>query len=171
MDTLIILPSYPAEDTKLKAESSKVAGGGPVATGIVAASKLGESAEYIGVLSGDSAGKFLLDDFAKYGVGTENVRIENGYRSFTSVIWLSRDSASRTCVFDRGDLPPLKLDAAKKQIQRPVFNFITHWVSVMSRFTNFLQGLFDYAALLYYISIAGVFLLLTVRVYDKRRWG
>ena len=115
MDTLMILPSYPAEDTKLKAESSKAAGGGPVATGIVAASKLGESAEYIGVLSSDSAGKFLLDDFAKYGVGTENVRIENGYRSFTSVIWLSRDSASRTCVFDRGDLPPLKLDAAKKQ--------------------------------------------------------
>ena len=65
----------------------------------------------------------------------------------------------------------LLLDAAKKQIQNPVINFITHWVSIMSRFTSFLQGLFDYAALLYYISIAGVFLLLTVRVYDKRRWG
>ena len=40
-DTLYNIPSYPKEDTKLRATASKTAGGGPVATGLVAAQKLG----------------------------------------------------------------------------------------------------------------------------------
>ena len=52
-----------------------------------------------------------------------------------------------------------------------VIRFVLDWVSVVSRFTAFSQGIFDFAALLYYVSIAFVFLFLTVRVYEKRRWG
>ncbi len=115
MDTLISVPHYPDEDTKMRALSSKQAGGGPVATGLVAASKLGADVGYVGVLSSDSAGQFLKSDFAKYGVNTDNVDIKDGYRSFTSVIWLSGDTASRTCVFDKGDLPPLKLSEKQKR--------------------------------------------------------
>ena len=48
---------------------------------------------------------------------------------------------------------------------------VISWISVMSRFSNFTNGLFDYAALLYYLSLSFVFLFLTVRVYEKRRWG
>ena len=39
-DTLYSISSYPTEDTKTRATSSKCAGGGPVATGLVAAAKL-----------------------------------------------------------------------------------------------------------------------------------
>lgn len=49
--------------------------------------------------------------------------------------------------------------------------FVISWVSVISRFSAFSQGMFDYSALLYYVSLAFVFLFLTVRVYEKRRWG
>ncbi len=115
MDTLITVPEYPHEDTKMRASGSKAAGGGPVATGLVAASKLGASAGYIGVLSDDNGGKFLKEDFEKYSVDTKNVIVKRGYRSFTSVIWLSEKSASRTCVFDRGDLPKLVLDDDQKE--------------------------------------------------------
>lgn len=115
MDTLISLSAYPTEDTKMRALASKQAGGGPVATGLVAASKLlSEKVGYVGVLSSDSAGRFLLEDFEKYGVDTDNVDIKDGYRSFTSVIWLAMDSASRTCVFDKGNLPPLALSDKQK---------------------------------------------------------
>ena len=48
---------------------------------------------------------------------------------------------------------------------------VISWVSVLSRFSNFSSGIFDYAALLYYASLAFIFLFLTVRVYEKRRWG
>ena len=49
--------------------------------------------------------------------------------------------------------------------------YVIDWVSVMSRFNAFVNGMFDYAALLYYASLSFVFLFLTVRVYEKRRWG
>ncbi|MBR2721590.1 MAG: ABC-2 transporter permease [Clostridia bacterium] len=48
---------------------------------------------------------------------------------------------------------------------------VIDWVSVVSRFGAFGNGVFDYASLLYYASLAFVFLFLTVRVYEKRRWG
>lgn len=115
MDTLITLPEYPAEDTKLRADGLIPAGGGPTATGIVAAAKLGAKCDFIGNLSDDNAGSFLLGDFKKYGVGTDLIDIISGYRSFTSCIWLSKKSSTRTCVFDKGDLPELEL--SQKQIK------------------------------------------------------
>ena len=114
MDTLYNIPTYPAEDTKMRAVSAVPSGGGPVATGLVAAAKLGIDSAYIGNLSSDSGGKYLMSDFEKYGVGTENIRVIDGYRSFTSTIWLCADTSSRTCVFDKGDLPPLALDTHQK---------------------------------------------------------
>ncbi len=49
--------------------------------------------------------------------------------------------------------------------------FVIDWISVVSRYTVFSNGLFDFSALLYYVSLSFVFLFLTVRVYEKRRWG
>ena len=114
-DTLYNIPTYPTEDTKMRATASKTAGGGPVATGLVAAQKLGEETAYIGVLSDDNGGKFLKEDFEKYGVETGLIEVKSGYRSFASVLWLCADTATRTCVFDKGDLPPLVLNDAQKQ--------------------------------------------------------
>lgn len=117
-DTLYSIPTYPTEDTKMRATSSKVAGGGPVATGLVAASKLGESASYIGNFADDSGGDFLKKDFEKYNVGTKFTSTKSGCRTFASVLWLCADTTTRTCVFDKGDLPPLKLDEEQKQAVR-----------------------------------------------------
>lgn len=117
-DTLYNIPTYPKEDTKMRAAASKTAGGGPVATGLVAAAKLGEDTAYIGVLSDDNGGRFLKEDFLKYGVETKYIDVKSGYRSFQSVLWLCADTATRTCVFDKGDLPPLVLNDAQKQAIR-----------------------------------------------------
>ena len=101
----------------MRATASKTAGGGPVATGLVAASKLSESAAFIGVLSDDNGGKFLKEDFEKYGVDTSFIEVKSGYRSFASVLWLCADTTTRTCVFDKGNLPALVLsDEQKKAI-------------------------------------------------------
>ncbi|MBQ8743368.1 MAG: ABC transporter permease [Clostridia bacterium] len=48
---------------------------------------------------------------------------------------------------------------------------ILSWISLFDRFNNFAYGYFDFNALLYYISLSFVFLFLTVRVYEKRRWS
>ncbi len=114
-DTLYTVPNYPTEDTKMRAENSVAAGGGPTATGIVAVSKLGAKAAYIGVLADDAGGCFLKADMEKYGVSTEYTDVYSGYASFSSCIWLSREAKSRTCVFFRGNLPALKLDEKKTE--------------------------------------------------------
>ena len=43
-------------------------------------------------------------------------------------------------------------------------------IASFSRFGNFTQGAFDFSALLYYLSVMVVFLLLTGRIYDRRRY-
>ena len=48
---------------------------------------------------------------------------------------------------------------------------VLSFISVYARFSNFSNGLFDFAAIVYYLSLAFVFLFLTVRVYEKRRWN
>ena len=47
---------------------------------------------------------------------------------------------------------------------------VMKWLSVFDRFYVFTYGYFDVVALLYYVSITVVFLFLTVRVFEKRRW-
>lgn len=56
-------------------------------------------------------------------------------------------------------------------IDSPVIRSVLSWISIYSRFVNFTYGIFDFSALLYYISICFVFIFLTVRVYEKRRWS
>ena len=50
---------------------------------------------------------------------------------------------------------------------RYVFNFI----SIFTRFQNFTVGYFDIASTVYYVSIAAIFIYLTIRIYDRRRYN
>ncbi len=45
------------------------------------------------------------------------------------------------------------------------------WLAVLDRFAPFTAGIFDLASVVYYISLTVIFLFLTVRVYEKRRWS
>lgn len=114
-DTLMVVQEYPAEDSKLRAEEIRESGGGPAASGLVAAAKLGGDCAYIGQLSDDAGGRFLLADLQRHGVDTSAVSIQKGYQTFASWVLLSRSTASRTCVFHRGDLPEFTLDDKQKQ--------------------------------------------------------
>ena len=109
-DTLYTVNKYPVEDTKMRADTVKVSGGGPCATGLVAASKLGANCAFIGNLTDDNGAKFLKNDFEKYGVNTELIKIKPGYDTFCSCIWLAKETASRTCVFFKGNVPSTELD-------------------------------------------------------------
>ncbi len=105
LDTLINCDKYPIEDTKQKAQSVFVSGGGPVGNALVVMSKLGVETEVIGAFASDNAGAYLLDDFNKYSVKTENTVVVKDTSSFVSYIVLSDEKQSRTCVFDRGTVP------------------------------------------------------------------
>jgi ABC-2 type transport system permease protein len=61
--------------------------------------------------------------------------------------------------------------AFNSYIDSYVIRSVLNWISLMERLSQFTYGYFDINALVYYISISFVFLFLTVRVYDKRRWS
>ena len=49
--------------------------------------------------------------------------------------------------------------------------FVFDFLSIFTRFQTFVSGYLDFASLIYYISVAAVFMYLTVRVYDRRRYN
>jgi ABC-2 type transport system permease protein len=51
-----------------------------------------------------------------------------------------------------------------------VRNFLSG-LSITSRYSYFSYGLFSYDSLIYFISLSAVFLFLTIRVFEKRRWS
>ncbi|MCD7782405.1 MAG: ABC transporter permease [Firmicutes bacterium] len=65
----------------------------------------------------------------------------------------------------------LVIGLANSYIDSYAFRSVLSWFSVFTRFGNFVNGVFDFGAVVYYISLSVVMIFLTVRVYEKRRWG
>ena len=49
--------------------------------------------------------------------------------------------------------------------------YVLEFISILTRYQYFANGYFDIATIVYYLSLAGVFVYLTIRVYDRRRCG
>lgn len=49
--------------------------------------------------------------------------------------------------------------------------YVLDSISVFGRFTAFTSGYFDISALVFYLSLSALFLYLTVRIYDRRRYN
>ena len=49
--------------------------------------------------------------------------------------------------------------------------YVLDFISVFSRFQGFVNGYFDIASIIYYVSISAIFIYLTIRIYDRRRYG
>lgn len=45
------------------------------------------------------------------------------------------------------------------------------FISIYARYAAFTNGIFDFSAAFYYLSICAIFLFLAYRVYEKRRWS
>ena len=48
---------------------------------------------------------------------------------------------------------------------------ILHWFSLQSRYSDFTSGQLSLASIVYFLSFIAVFLFLTIRVIEKRRWS
>lgn len=57
------------------------------------------------------------------------------------------------------------------QLDIPWVITILKWLSVFSRFATFYQGMLTPAPIVYYLSFAALFVFLTVRAVEKRRWS
>ncbi len=65
----------------------------------------------------------------------------------------------------------LLVSALNSYINNEAIRVFLAGLSVTSRYSYFASGIFSYDSLIYFISISAVFLFLTVRVFEKRRWS
>ena len=62
-------------------------------------------------------------------------------------------------------------DLVAQSLNITILSKIVSVVSVTSRYEQFNQGLFNISTIIYFLSIAVIFIFLTIRVIDKRRWS
>jgi len=60
--------------------------------------------------------------------------------------------------------------AFSSMINITVIRYALDFLSIFSRFSAFTYGIFDISSVIYYASIVIIFLFLTIRIYEMRRW-
>ena len=65
----------------------------------------------------------------------------------------------------------LFVSALNSYINNETIRAFLSGISITNRYSYFAYGLFSYDSLLYFMSLSAVFLFLTIRVFERRRWS
>ena len=103
VDHLIVVPEYPAFDTKMRLIEHKQSAGGQTASAMVALQRLGLKTAYAGRFGSDAEGKFGFATVKDEGVNVEFAEIVQGSRTQIAFIIIDARSGERTIVWDRDE--------------------------------------------------------------------
>ena len=150
----------------LKPLGVKYVAGGSAANTITCTAIFGMPSSFIGKIGDDELGLLFKSDQEQYGVHTHLLKSEHS--SGRSMVFVSGGNAERTFAVYLG----LYLMASLTSIvDSAVLRTVLSWISVFSRYQHFALGLFALDDIVYYISLTVVFLFLTDRVLEKKRWA
>ena len=65
----------------------------------------------------------------------------------------------------------LLISSFNSLIKNEAIRAIFDWFSIYERYAYFTYGIFDVSALIYYLSLSGIFVFLTTRVFEARRYN
>ena len=103
VDHLIVVPTYPAFDTKVRLCEHTQAAGGQTASAMVALSRLGMRTAYAGRFGSDTEGKFGLAELVAEGVNTRLAEVIEGARNQIAFIIIDERNGERTVIWDRDE--------------------------------------------------------------------
>jgi sugar/nucleoside kinase (ribokinase family) len=103
VDFLVLVPKYPASNSKMRIRRFEKSGGGQVATALVALSRWGTRTRYIGKVGGDELGQYALESIRQAGVEVSSVTIESQASNQFATIIVDGTSGDRTILWDRDD--------------------------------------------------------------------
>lgn len=112
VDHLIVVPEYPAFDTKMRLLEHKQSAGGQTATAMVALRRLGLKTAYAGRFGSDQEGKFGLQTLKDDDVNVDFAEVVEGARNQIAFITVDARSGERTIVWDRDDRLAYQADEA-----------------------------------------------------------
>lgn len=113
LDYLGRIAAYPPPDTKCEFQDLTIAGGGPVATALVALSRWGVSTALSGVIGSDSFGAMIVRSLAAEGVNTAGLIVREGGESQFAFIVAEAGNGRRTVFWRKptgSPLEPAELD-------------------------------------------------------------
>jgi sugar/nucleoside kinase (ribokinase family) len=102
-DHLVVVPEYPAFDSKVRLLEHKQSPGGQTATAMVALKRLGLKTAYAGRFGSDAAGQFGFASVKDEGVDTEFAEVVEGARNQMAFIIIDARSGERTIIWDRDE--------------------------------------------------------------------
>lgn len=103
VDHLIVVPAYPAFDTKMRLIEHKQSAGGQTATAMVSLQRLGLKTAYAGRFGSDAEGHFGLATLKDDGVNVDYAEIVEGATNQIAFITIDARNGERTIVWDRDD--------------------------------------------------------------------
>jgi sulfofructose kinase len=103
VDHLIVVPEYPAFDTKIRLLEHKQSAGGQTASTMVSLRRLGLKTAYAGRFGSDPEGLFGFQTLKDDHVNVDFAEIVEGARNQIAFITIDARSGERTIVWDRDD--------------------------------------------------------------------
>ena len=103
VDHLVVVPAYPAFDTKIRLLEHKQSAGGQTATAMVALRRLGLKTAYAGRFGSDPEGQFGLSTLKDDAVNVDYAEVVEGARNQIAFITIDARNGERTIVWDRDD--------------------------------------------------------------------
>jgi len=103
VDFLCVVPEFPTLNSKMEMLQFSKQGGGQVATAMVALSRWGVKAKYIGKVGGDELGQFSLRSIRQEGVDVSSVIAEPSATNQFATIIVDRSTGDRTILWSRDD--------------------------------------------------------------------
>ena len=112
VDHLIVVPEYPAFDTKVRFIDHQQTAGGQAATTMIALQRLGLRTAYAGRFGSDAEGQFGFEALATEGVNNDFAEVVTGARNQVAFIIIDARSGERTIIWDRDERLSYSADEA-----------------------------------------------------------
>lgn len=112
VDHLIVVPAYPAFDTKTRLKEHVRAAGGQTASAMVGLQRLGLRTAYAGRFGSDAEGAFGLAALESEGVNVQYAETIPGARNQIAFIIIDARSGERTIIWDRDERLAYRPDEA-----------------------------------------------------------
>ena len=101
VDTLVVVPEYPAFNAKVEILEHARTCGGQVATALVACRRWGLRVRYVGAVGDDEPGRFQRESLALEGIELDHLKVVPGAFTQMSVIIVEKRSGERTILWRR----------------------------------------------------------------------
>src|SRR5438270_5613685 len=103
VDHLVVVPEYPAFDTKTRLIEHTQSAGGQTASAMVGLQRLGFRTAYAGRFGTDAAGRFGLQTLRDEGVDIAHAEVVEGARNQIAFIIIDARTGERTIIWDRDE--------------------------------------------------------------------